>query len=75
MKTTYEIVNAMEKDLNEYLQKELERYKLLGYTEDDLILDYIPSRYFSTLYSDDLTYTEHFEVCLRPKTTEERERK
>lgn len=75
METTYEIMNEMEKELNEYLQVQLERYKLLGYTEDDLILEYIPSRYFSTLHSDDVTYTEHFEVCLRPKTTEERERK
>lgn len=75
METTYEIMNEMEKELNEYLQVQLERYKLLGYTEDDLILEYIPSRYFSTLHSDDVIYTEHFEVCLRPKTTEERERK
>lgn len=75
MKTTYEIVKAMEKEVDDYLQKEYERYKILGYDKEDLIIDYTPARYFSTLYSDDVTYSTHFEVCLRPKTTEERERK
>lgn len=67
MESMQEILNDIEDQLEEYLQKELERYKLLGYTEKDLALEYVPSKCFSTLYSDNTTYSECFEVRLRPK--------
>lgn len=72
MESMQEILNDIEDQLDEYLQKELERYKLLGYTEKDLVLEYIPSRYFSTVCSDNVLYSEHIEVRLRPKTEDER---
>lgn len=72
MESMQKILNDIEDQLDEYLQKELERYKLLGYTEKDLVLEHVPSKCFSTLYSDNTTYSECFEVRLRPKTEVER---
>lgn len=78
MKTTYEIIEVIKREMDEYLRKEYERYKLLGYSEDDLVLDCLPyssetySKHSPTLHSDDIMRSAHFEVYLRPKTDNEK---
>ncbi len=75
METMNKIISTMEKDIEEYLKNELERYKALGYTEDDLVLGYVPSRCFSTsIFDDNTIYSTQVEVCLRPKTKMELEK-